>query len=989
MATDLLEREQQAGNESDSFNPGQKNSDATFQKKNAPQSEIDDDFDSIISDNYGDNKQESKVNAHGETIKSNYNADDPEPSDDLKEKEEAGGQSLYGSSGPKKSEGFWGNLKGKAKNAGPSAGITGLILGGFGAMSVLLLPASLLVALEKAVTNDGSDSTRTNIIMRRAYIGGILGDKSNNDKPIKKKATSVSNSQKSRFEKLGFKVDATEENGRFKINSITSPDGKVKMTTGKQFNAWADSSLKNRTIANKVVNTRAAYFQNAKFKKVLGKFNISKSKLLKASKDKDKAKRAEAINKSFDENTGLADKDATEGKVKAHVKDKAKGPAGRIANNAKRSANPINTAVAIACSGYNATRIAVATVKAKWIYDLVSFAFPFIQAAAQIEDQGNIEPEVVENLADRLTWYQKSETADTDEEKSKVNLTAMDSQGLQMAIYGDFTKLQEFTKKYTTGYIGAAVLGSQALGYVQNLLGKENIRDICRLNGWASLALAGQCATGGPASIAICVAAAAAAVGLAYAFGDDILMAFVDQVSEGAIKLIAAANLNSSLRGVDAGNALAAGVGLMLASSSMGYGLRPSSSVGKVKQFITATDDLNYKYGEELARYEARDTPLDVYNQYSFAGQIVSSLSPYRSNDNALYSQFVNMFGVITSSLSHLSPSANALYSQPSNMTLETGSADNRTAKCDDKEMADIGAVCDWSGRMIGYTSPKVLEKMSKQANNENSAIVDTIDYMLANDYIDENGKATGDTNAKGADGDEEKDEKKYDYIKYKNYCTEDRVDPLGTSSRGVEEGSDDDQLWYSGERCLGKEDRDQDMLDHFAIYFNFCESQVPTADETENCWDTQAAPAQAAQTCTGGWTFPVDRASTTFTSGFGARWGAQHQGVDLAGPIGTPVVAACAGTVSAAGAASGFGQWVVIDHDINGKKYSTVYGHIDTYSVAVGDNVSAGQQIATRGNQGQSTGPHLHFEIWDGGRFSGGTAIDPAPELGLGSPSA
>ena len=124
----------------------------------------------------------------------------------------------------------------------------------------------------------------------------------------------------------------------------------------------------------------------------------------------------------------------------------------------------------------------------------------------------------------------------------------------------------------------------------------------------------------------------------------------------------------------------------------------------------------------------------------------------------------------------------------------------------------------------------------------------------------------------------------------------------------------------------------------------------------------------------------PVDPALVEFTSPFGERWGTQHKGIDLAGPIGTPIYAAADGTVADAGAASGFGQWVVLDHVIDGKLTSTVYGHIDTYVVEAGQQVRAGQQIATIGNRGESTGPHLHFEIWPGGR-TGGAAVDPKPQ--------
>jgi murein DD-endopeptidase MepM/ murein hydrolase activator NlpD len=106
-----------------------------------------------------------------------------------------------------------------------------------------------------------------------------------------------------------------------------------------------------------------------------------------------------------------------------------------------------------------------------------------------------------------------------------------------------------------------------------------------------------------------------------------------------------------------------------------------------------------------------------------------------------------------------------------------------------------------------------------------------------------------------------------------------------------------------------------------------------------------------------------VRPAQGTFTSGFGARWGTTHYGIDIANSIGTPIVAAADGVVIEAGPASGFGLWVRIQHDDG---TITVYGHMQDFSVQEGERVKAGEQIARIGNRGQSTGPHLHFEVWD-----------------------
>ncbi|SDY66974.1 Peptidase family M23 [Amycolatopsis xylanica] len=115
--------------------------------------------------------------------------------------------------------------------------------------------------------------------------------------------------------------------------------------------------------------------------------------------------------------------------------------------------------------------------------------------------------------------------------------------------------------------------------------------------------------------------------------------------------------------------------------------------------------------------------------------------------------------------------------------------------------------------------------------------------------------------------------------------------------------------------------------------------------------------------------------AKGTFTSGFGARWGTSHLGVDIANSIGTPIYAAAAGTVIEAGPASGFGLWVRIQHDDG---TVTVYGHMNSFSVRAGQKVGCGDQIAEIGNRGQSTGPHLHFEVWQNGTKK----INPLPWL-------
>jgi murein DD-endopeptidase MepM/ murein hydrolase activator NlpD len=111
------------------------------------------------------------------------------------------------------------------------------------------------------------------------------------------------------------------------------------------------------------------------------------------------------------------------------------------------------------------------------------------------------------------------------------------------------------------------------------------------------------------------------------------------------------------------------------------------------------------------------------------------------------------------------------------------------------------------------------------------------------------------------------------------------------------------------------------------------------------------------------------------FTSGFGYRWGVLHAGIDIANAIGTPIRAVSDGVVIDAGPTAGYGMWVKLRH---ADGTVTLYGHVNTTLVSVGQRVMAGDQIATMGNRGNSTGPHCHFEVLLGGT----QRIDPVPWL-------
>ncbi|MFJ4769984.1 M23 family metallopeptidase [Streptomyces uncialis] len=141
-----------------------------------------------------------------------------------------------------------------------------------------------------------------------------------------------------------------------------------------------------------------------------------------------------------------------------------------------------------------------------------------------------------------------------------------------------------------------------------------------------------------------------------------------------------------------------------------------------------------------------------------------------------------------------------------------------------------------------------------------------------------------------------------------------------------------------------------------------------------------QAAPAEAAapEQADSGWTRPVDSGVGTGYRASGSMWSSgYHTGVDFSVPAGTPLKSVGPGTVVSAGWAGSYGNQVVIQHTDG--KYSQ-YAHLSQLTVSAGQSVTGGHQIGLAGSTGNSTGPHLHFEIRTSPDY--GSDIDPMSYL-------
>lgn len=111
-------------------------------------------------------------------------------------------------------------------------------------------------------------------------------------------------------------------------------------------------------------------------------------------------------------------------------------------------------------------------------------------------------------------------------------------------------------------------------------------------------------------------------------------------------------------------------------------------------------------------------------------------------------------------------------------------------------------------------------------------------------------------------------------------------------------------------------------------------------------------------------------------SSPYGQRWGKLHTGIDLAASSGTYVYAWKSGTVTLSSWAGGYGNCILVKHSDG---TTSRYAHLSGYNCSVGDTVAAGELIGYVGSTGNSTGPHLHFEV-----IINGSTVNPAPYLGL-----
>ncbi len=344
----------------------------------------------------------------------------------------------------------------------------------------------------------------------------------------------------------------------------------------------------------------------------------------------------------------------------------------------------------------------------------------------------------------------------------------------------------------------------------------------------------------------------------------------------------------------------------------------------------------------ETEQYIARATPFDINNRYSFLGSLVSAAAPFvESSKSSASMAMMNVASIIPTALTSLNPRAKA------------ASVPDNYLSCNDPYILSAGINADFMC-VVHYGA------------TESELNIDPVQNAI---WMTNTGNVDGDT------GDTKDNGQSWNYTKFLSECVY-RMTGWGVANENDE---------ADGRNCTNP--KNESLNEQFRTFTmnktideSMDEESRPYVDDVTTYTDGNKGAV------VDGWSFPTtDKAS--ITTAFGTGEGSDKNGVTITAPTATetenlPIFAVYDGTVVATGKEQGLENRIVINHWINGKLVSTVYGHLGDNSIAVkvGDKVTAGQQI---GRISPVTGgtPCLYFEMWEGPTTTG-TAVDPTGTL-------
>lgn len=838
-------------------------------------------------------------------------------------------------------------LKNFFKKKGPLSIIIALLLGGGAGFSIMFAPALGIIHLKETLMSDLNDQLAAvdarSILVMKAKIKSIQAGASvcANELNIRCKFSSFSEKQVKNFEKANFTIQGEKKGNRIIVKSITynNPDGTtVPIKDPNELRTLTNTNVRLREDLTRAFNPRNATIKDT----VASLFTRGTHARLTGTSTEDFKK---SIDDSIRESAagfgrerarpnveaGVADEDvdrpANEQNQATRIQEAA-GNTGSVFAGAAVKGISVVGAVDSACTVKNTANLVEGTAKTLRAAQLAGFAMTILNTSDRAKaSDPTLTPEMNSFVGDLVT------ATDTDKEvysesstlvENGGNLTAkkvpnpyygksaFESEGIRAAMYNDAPQLTARAQQYT---IGGGLTGTLATinNEVDRVIGPGGA-GTCKIVQSAGVRIVGGVVgiflgvTSGGTSLAI-----SAGASLAVATALPLLESYLANMIAGKV-------VNGDTKGVDAGNALFAGTGTLLGGIAQKRGMKPATK-SDLQKYL-AQNNATKEYYVALDQQDAASEPLNIYNQYSFLGSFARSVTPAAlqasSGTSTAIAAVPSLFG---SALQTVIPSARAVGAYNP----------ERFEQCKDSGYQKLEIAADVFCNVRYVMSS---EEMSLDTDQ-------VLDYMIGSNFIDDTGNAVeGKT--------------------YKNWLNECVDREAGWGVAGSTD-SDDSGAVQAGDGAACMQDSYQGAEVKYFRAYTMDKTLQEAMDEEPV---VQPASVQGDGNSTGRYDWPIKVAAPLARCYGPSPHDGFHYGVDISSPTGTPVYAADGGVVEVAGQLPGlptFGVAVLIKHS-NGQW--TEYAHNSSVTVKAGDQVSKGQQIAISGNTGNSTGPHLHWQI-------------------------
>lgn len=860
-----------------------------------------------------------------------------------------------------------------------------LLFGGGGFLTVFFSPGLFLVNFKEQITENLNDQLhvmdeRSSVLLRAKMKDMTSG--SCGAIKIQCRFSTITDKQVEKFKAAGIEVKTTPKEERrwfngsrgqiLEINYVNN-DGVTSIKTADELHKNLLSNVPFRSAVVKGYNPLFASVSDKVALGVMKKLKVTKGLVVTGENDEERRKKLDAAVGGVENGTDKSvvikkdengkelyyDSDGNEltkeqydaGKQQSErIEEYSKnGGTSAVLKNAAKGASIIGYMDA-ACTVYNSFRLVSGLSKVEKAAQAARVASSLVLTPADANKVGDINPDDLEYIGNVLmTPLASSTVLDPSKinepgsasnpatmEDTEAGMNAMDGPGYRMMAYGEAPDLSPRASQFMIGGGSVAILDGVLAGVATIVnLGDPNPQAVSEKCGYIQNPVVRF------AGLAIGIVAGVGSAGLvtALSIGGSTAIAVALPFLESQAADVLAGNVFKGIDGVNAGDAAVVGSVALFGSIAQARSLKPLSAEEGMK-YAAASQASRSRYVESQ-QYLARATPFDIANKYSFMGSIASTIAPIAQQSKTSASvAMMNVASLIPSAFSGMFSTAKA------DRTLD----ENYYKKCNDAGYKTLGLGADvFCGVHYGIDE----EDLKIMPNT-------IVDYMVANNEID----------VESEYGDAKDNGREWNYVKYLKECPNRSV---GWGEGGENQGN--------GWDCIDPAKEAQNR--YYRLY-----TIDKTVDASMEGEAIASSGSDAGQTNEGvsnqGWTFPTVT-NALIKKGFQTNSDPGHNGVDLTNAtiIGQPVYAARDGKVTAIDEVAGIGQRIVIEHMVDGKMLSTVYGNLmlGSVTVAIGDSVTAGQPIAKVGRGGEGDSAHLHFEVWDGSPVGNrGKPIEPTP---------